>query len=285
MNKSPAFQFYPLDFLQGTKLMSMAERGAYITLLCEQWDALAVSDRPIELARLFGVSTEAAAELWKGVRRKFVRAGGGRWRNERLEKERQKQIARREALARNGAQGGRGKAKGKQKQSNSFTGEKQKQSNSLAKAKPGAENLTESLSSSAVQDHLLKEREDDRTPVVPSSPAALRGRFDAFWAEYPNKKAKDAAWRRWQQLKPSPELTAQILQAIRNQRSSRQWRDGFIPNPATWLHDQRWSDEPEIQVDRGTPAETAMPFWDECAKCGDVHPVGQPCPPKPGARA
>jgi hypothetical protein len=95
------------------------------------------------------------------------------------------------------------------------------------------------------------------------------------------KGYKDAAWRRWQQLKPSTELTATMLQAVRNQRSSREWRDGFIPNPATWLHDQRWTDEPEIQVERGG-ASSVMPFWDECAKCGDVHPVDRACSPKPG---
>ena len=39
MNKAPAFQFYPKDFLTDTNviLMSPAERGMYITLLCLDW--------------------------------------------------------------------------------------------------------------------------------------------------------------------------------------------------------------------------------------------------------
>jgi hypothetical protein len=34
--KSPAFQFYPKDFLtdENVRVMSLQERGAYITLLC-----------------------------------------------------------------------------------------------------------------------------------------------------------------------------------------------------------------------------------------------------------
>ncbi len=38
-NKAPAFQFYPKDFLTDTNviLMSPAERGMYITLLCLDW--------------------------------------------------------------------------------------------------------------------------------------------------------------------------------------------------------------------------------------------------------
>ena len=37
--RSPAFQFYPKDFLSSRKvdLMSMTERGVYITLMCRYW--------------------------------------------------------------------------------------------------------------------------------------------------------------------------------------------------------------------------------------------------------
>lgn len=39
INKSPAFQFYPKDFLTDINVISMSleERGAYITLLCYDW--------------------------------------------------------------------------------------------------------------------------------------------------------------------------------------------------------------------------------------------------------
>ncbi len=37
MNKAPAFQFYPDDFVGGVADMTQAEVGAYILLLCAQW--------------------------------------------------------------------------------------------------------------------------------------------------------------------------------------------------------------------------------------------------------
>ncbi len=36
--KAPAFQFYVQDFLHGTRQLTTLEIGAYILLLCEQWD-------------------------------------------------------------------------------------------------------------------------------------------------------------------------------------------------------------------------------------------------------
>ena len=38
MASSPAFQFYQADFLVGTAFFTNAQRGAYITMLCFQWD-------------------------------------------------------------------------------------------------------------------------------------------------------------------------------------------------------------------------------------------------------
>lgn len=39
MSKSPAFQFYPDDFIRDTMELSLAARGAWITLLCKMWYA------------------------------------------------------------------------------------------------------------------------------------------------------------------------------------------------------------------------------------------------------
>jgi uncharacterized protein YdaU (DUF1376 family) len=279
MNKSPAFQFYPNDFLQGSKLMTLQERGAYITLLCEQWDVGGLTGEAIELARLLGCHRRDAERLWGRVVKKFVKGEDHLWRNARLERERQKQEARRLALSHNGSQGGRGrKANTKLTQSKKKAIALKQESYSL-----NSEKLKQSLSSSASQDQ-IKER-SDRTPVVPKSESAIRGRFDAFWAEYPNKKAKGAAWNAWRKLAPTTDHTAQMIDAIRAQRHSREWREGFIPHPATWLNQERWSDEIDGAT---TPAiEPPMPaFFDECPKCGDIHELNQPCPenPKPASR-
>ena len=51
----------------------------------------------------------------------------------------------------------------------------------------------------------------------------------------------------FQKLNPGEELLEQMLDTIRQQKSSIQWlADGgrFIPHPATWLNQGRWEDEP-----------------------------------------
>lgn len=66
--------------------------------------------------------------------------------------------------------------------------------------------------------------------------------FHEFWEAYPRKTGKKAALRAWQRAGDRPPIF-EILAAISRAKNSRQWREGFIPNPSTWLHQGRWSDE------------------------------------------
>lgn len=85
MNKSPAFRFYADDFLAGTFDMSTEEVGAYIRLLCHEWNRGSTPVEPEKQQRLAGGSVSDE------VRAKFHLCEDGRLRNPRLEKERQKQ--------------------------------------------------------------------------------------------------------------------------------------------------------------------------------------------------
>lgn len=93
----------------------------------------------------------------------------------------------------------------------------------------------------------LKNQENARVcEDEPPKETALDRRFSEFWAAYPKKVAKAAALKVWKRLKPSQELTDQMIAAIQKQKSSDQWtreRGRFIPNPATWLNGGRWEDE------------------------------------------
>lgn len=103
--QSPAFSFYPADFLVGTATFSLEERGAYITLLSYQWDLGSIPDAGAERARLLNCSLKRAEGLWDRMRAKFDQGADGAWRNARLETERAKQGERRAALAANGTKG------------------------------------------------------------------------------------------------------------------------------------------------------------------------------------
>ena len=70
--------------------------------------------------------------------------------------------------------------------------------------------------------------------------------FREFWAAYPRKVGKWAAWKAWRKLKITAELKATILAAVKAHKESDPWTkdDGkFIPHPGTWLNNRRWEDE------------------------------------------
>jgi hypothetical protein len=61
MGKNPAFQFYPGDWVQDTKPISLAAKGAWIDLLCAMWRSQTkgkLSLPMIGYARLLGASVE-----------------------------------------------------------------------------------------------------------------------------------------------------------------------------------------------------------------------------------
>lgn len=97
MSKSPAFQFYPSDFLVGTMRLSTEEIGAYILLLCYQWDQGGIPADQEQCARIARCRTDAIASIWH----KFGICEGSTVKNKRLEEERAKQTERREAQAAN----------------------------------------------------------------------------------------------------------------------------------------------------------------------------------------
>lgn len=157
LEKAPAFQFYPKDFLTDSNVVSMTlpERGAYITLLCLCW-----MDRslPVELgalARLCRVSQAAFVRLWPALQPCFT-VVDGRLIQGRIERERQKQETWRAMKVDAGQKGGLAKA------SNATKTGKQKASRRLAEASPPSS--SSSSSSSAVSDlqavpsELLKSR-------------------------------------------------------------------------------------------------------------------------------
>ena len=79
-----------------------AETGLYMRLLCVQWSTGSIPNDDVEIASYGKGGTPIAR-----VKLKFKEGPDGRLRNERLEIERQKQIAYRESRSANGKHGGR----------------------------------------------------------------------------------------------------------------------------------------------------------------------------------
>lgn len=84
-------------------------------------------------------------------------------------------------------------------------------------------------------------------PIPPPTPPKGEA-FDRFWAAYPKKTGKQAAYKAFVKIKGVSVET--MIKAVEFQRSTEQWQKEngrFIPNPATWLNQGRWEDE-EVQV-------------------------------------
>lgn len=231
-SKSPAFRFYANDFFQGTFMMSLQEVGAYIRLLCYEWDNGSIPDDPAERARIMGCSKGQEAVLWNRVEKKFTLAADG-YINDRLEEERRKQFEYRRRQSDRGIAGATGRWKRKHSQSDGTSN-----GASIPQAML-ADGLSFSSSSSS-----SKEQEQ-----IPKTPRATRldERFDVWWSAYPKKTGKAAALKQWTRIRPSDAVFAQMLESLKWQRNQPQWtRDEgkYVPNPATYLHQGRWEDEP-----------------------------------------
>ena len=69
--------------------------------------------------------------------------------------------------------------------------------------------------------------------------------FEEFWQEYPKKVGKGYAKQCYKKIMPSSSLIEKILTAVKLQKASesRKRENGkFIPNPSTWLNQERWDD-------------------------------------------
>jgi uncharacterized protein YdaU (DUF1376 family) len=72
--------------------------------------------------------------------------------------------------------------------------------------------------------------------------------FDTFWSAYPKKTGKDAARTAWKKKKPRID---DVMFALSWQLQSEQWKKNggqFIPNPATYINQGRWQDEPQTET-------------------------------------
>ena len=185
-NKSPAFQFYPKDFLSSPKvaLMTSTERGVYITLLSRCWLDNGLPTDLHVLARFVGMRIAQFERLWShGTLHECFTERSGRLHNARLDQERRVQAEFRKRQAENGSKGGRPrKAVG-------YSGETQHE----------PKKSSSSASSSAICNPLVRtesaEPPSDSTPTVIAFPvtgnlsaptwALTQGRIDGWTAAYP----------------------------------------------------------------------------------------------------
>lgn len=104
-SKSPAFQFYPKDWLSDPDVASwgLAERGAFITLLCYIWENDGIKNDENYIKRLLG-NPRNFPKLYSKVKNKFY-FDGEMIHHPRLMKEREKQRQNKVSRQKNGKLG------------------------------------------------------------------------------------------------------------------------------------------------------------------------------------
>lgn len=94
-----------------------------------------------------------------------------------------------------------------------------------------------------IKDKGYKEKEQKESELFAFDP------FEDFWKVYPKKTGKGKAREAFEKALKKGVTTEELIEAVKKQEHSDQWmRDGgqFIPLPATWLNQERWCDEAEV---------------------------------------
>lgn len=107
MNKSPAFQFYPADFMSDGNviLMSNQQIGCYMKLLCFCWTEGKIPKNLEKIAKICGETKTKMKKIMKEIEVCFIDNGDGFYIHPRLEKERKKQEEHRLAKSESGKKG------------------------------------------------------------------------------------------------------------------------------------------------------------------------------------
>lgn len=224
--KSPAFQFYPQDYLSSARVaeMTLEEEGAYIRLLCYCWTTGSIPADPERCARLVGkgCSTDVAISVQRSFN--VCSTDVQRMTHDRIEKEREKQVLRR-----------------------AQTSEAGKKS-ALARSVKATHATTKNKRSTNVQRNLnpsSSSSDEDECVIELKSQV---DQFEQFWSTCPRKTAKGAARKAW--LKAIKTATpAQIIEGMKvYAKQVTGTEQQFIAHPATWLNGERWLDDTSAPV-------------------------------------
>jgi len=240
-NKAPSFHMYAGDFLSdmNVKLMSMRQRGIYLTLLLHEWIE---GSLPTEIKHLKVLcdNCEGFESDWEDIKHCFYQEEN-RLYNPRLEKERKRMVEYREKKSQNGKKGARVRW----------------QSHSRAIAEPSNKEIEVEV-----------EVENNKTTLT----KALNKEFlNEFWSLYPRKDNKKRANDKYVQLRKSNHSKEKIIEGLKSY--IKQWKKAntepeFIPMASTWLHQERFDDELISNSKIVEKLETKKTYEYMCKECG-----------------
>lgn len=219
-SKSPCVAFYPADFFGDVKVRVMTPdaKAYYALFLLNIWEfdsQYSIPDDDKLIAGLLQIPVKKWVKLKAEILPCLIRKNGVLV-SPRLKREKDKSDKYRKAQAE------KGKKSAQQRLNRGSTPE-------LPEGQP------EGNSSNSNSNSIKKKKE-------------YSVEFVSFWAAYPNRVGKDAAWKSWQRRSSDRPPLETILTAIEDQKA---WRDNAAPgefrpewkSPSTWINQGCWADE------------------------------------------
>jgi len=276
MKGHPWYKRFPSDFVAGTLGLSLEEKGAYSLLIDLMHDRGGPLDKDLKaLSIAFGCSPPRverilAALLAKG---KLIETAEGRLSNPRVEhdlqaaavlREKQRQNGRRSAELR---QNQRAKPlKNKESDSNKRQPTRSQRLEADAEAEAEAEADSQAAPAAATRNaaaavpnsgETVNKNSKASERVIHKGNRSLAAEFKAWFALYPRREARGPARDAYRAARRK--VDAQTLEkAAKNAAllyAERETR--YIPLPATWLLEERWTDEPPEPPDAFVPQRSA----------------------------
>ncbi len=248
MQSLPYFRWFPKDFDSDDHVRSMedCELGLYLRCLNHSWVNDGLPSEPDEIRRRFRDNEKDFDTKWKRVAPCFPISEDGRRRNPRQEKERSEVIE-----------------KGKRARDAARKRWDANASDSDASAYPVA--LRSHSATHCVRNARASESESESSEEVKltnkENISTREKAFEAWWINYPLKKAKKDAEKAWtkepNKAAMSEGLARQLPGMLKNPK--------YIPYAASWIRGRRWEDESSL----GSLSKNDKPRVIACELCGD----------------
>lgn len=230
---APAWMpLYVGDYLADTTDLSTLEHGAYMLLIMHYWQKGRLPDDDAKLARICRLTPDE----WSEVRASMAPLFDAGWKHKRIDAELAKaheMIDKRSAAGKAGASARYGKR------------------NATAKANVEQTNARAGVVLLDIETSSTEKEEASTREDTPES------EFEVFWNAYPNRVSRVRAEASFENVREAfclAEIMAGVDRYVKTKPPDVRWM-----NPATFLDEQRWMDEP-ANPGKPTPSKTPM-IW------------------------
>lgn len=123
---------------------------------------------------------------------------------------------------------------------------------------PSAHEVARKWQESGIEVATYKENKNIRNKEIKKESTIGAQDFEDFWNLYPKKTGKQKAEEEWQRILSAGETDPADIVSGLETIVSKQWdrweesEKRYIPAPARWLQEHRWTDEPDEYVPKGT---------------------------------